>query len=102
MAMPNTSVGTAPPTNSAQSQPERQPCGEDRAGAEDQPDLVPLPYRADGIDDDASLDVGARDQRQEDADAKVETIHDRETDQQEAEQQPPHDLQGLELEHALS
>ena len=103
-ATPKISAGTAPPTNSAQSQPSRQrgvvalgavlerhrphdegrqdhehrqveareadrvkrrPGGEDRAAAEDEPDLVAFPDRADGVDDDAAFDIGLADEGQQ-------------------------------------
>ncbi len=65
------------------------PGREDRAGTQDQPDLVALPDRADGIDDDAPLAILARHEGQQDQAAKVEAVGQRKADQQHAQQHPP-------------
>ncbi len=67
----------------------RRPGGEDRAAAEQQPDLVAVPDRTDRVDGDAPLDIASRDEGQQRRDAEVEAVHDGEADEQHAEEKPP-------------
>ncbi len=76
---------------------EDRPSGEDRAAAEDEPDLVALPHRADGVDRDPAFGVGVADEGQKRAHAHVETVGQREADEKDAEQQPPD-----EAEHVIA
>lgn len=55
--------------------------------------------RPDGIDDNAPLQVIAANEWQQRADAHVMTIHDRKTDQQDADQRPPDYFQGEVIKH---
>ncbi len=75
---------------------ERWPGREDRPAAEDEPHLVAFPDRADGVDHDPPLGVGAPDEGQERARAHVEPVGEREADQQNAQQHPPDDAQDVE------
>ena len=77
---------------------ECRPGGEDRAAAEDQPDLIAFPDRADRVDHDAPLVVVLGDEGQEGRDPEVEAVHDREADQENAEQQPPDQAERLIVE----
>ena len=72
---------------------ERRPGGEDRAAAEDEPDLVAFPDRADGVDHHAPFPVGLADEGQQRADPHVEAVGDREADEQHAKQDPPDQAQ---------
>ena len=72
---------------------ERRPGREDRAAAQDEPDLVAFPDRADGVDGDAPFVVGLGDEGQQRADAHVEAVGDGEADQQDAQQYPPDQAQ---------
>ena len=73
---------------------ERRPSRENRAAAQDQPDLIALPHRADGVDRRPGARYrcaptkGSRMRR-----AEIEAVHDRKPDQQNAEQRPPDDAQ---------
>ncbi len=67
---------------------QRRPGGEDRAAAQDQPDLVAFPHRSDGVDDDPPFQIGAADERQQDRGAHVEPVHHRDADQQHARARP--------------
>ncbi|MNO02325.1 hypothetical protein D3C81_2226930 [compost metagenome] len=71
------------------------PRRENRAAAEDQPDLVAFPYRADAIDDDPSFQIGAADERQQDTAAQVKTIGQGKAHQQDADQAPPDQAQSV-------
>ena len=62
---------------------------EDRAAAQDQPDLVAFPHRPDDVQHDAPLLVGAGHRGQQRGHPQVEAVHHREADQQDAQQQPP-------------
>jgi hypothetical protein len=77
---------------------DHRPGREHGAGTEDEPHLVALPHRADRVDGDAPLGVGARDVGQQRRDAEVEAVHDRKADQQHAEQKPPDDAEGRVVE----
>jgi hypothetical protein len=68
---------------------DRRPSREHRAAAEDQPDLIALPDRPDGVDGDAPLDVLTCHIRQQHRHSQVEAVHDGEADQEHAEKQPP-------------
>ena len=80
----------------------QRPGGEDRTAAGDEPHLVAVPVRADGVDDDATFFVVAPGEGQQRAHAHVVAVHDGEADQQHADQQPPDDLQGFVVEHDRS
>jgi hypothetical protein len=80
---------------------ERRPGREDRAAAQDEPDLIAFPDRADGIDRDAPLDVGLGRERQQRADAHVEAVGDGEADQEDTEQHPPDQAQRGVVEQSL-
>jgi len=68
---------------------DERPCREDRAAAEDEPDLVSLPCRADRVDDHAAFSIGLRDEGEEGGGAEIEPVRQGEADQQDAHQQPP-------------
>ena len=67
--------------------------GEDRRAADDQPDLVAVPDRSDGVDGDAPLDVGAADELVQRADAEVEALEDEEAGPEDGDDDEPDDLQ---------
>ncbi len=72
---------------------QRRPGGEDGAAAQNEPDLVAFPYRADSIDGDAPLGIVLRHKGQQRADTHVEAIGRGKADEQDAEQQPPDQAQ---------
>ncbi len=74
---------------------ERRPGGEDRAAAEDEPHLVALPDRADGVDGDPAFDIAAPDEGQQRAHPHVEPVGQGKADQQHAKQAPPDHAQQL-------
>ncbi len=79
----------------------RVPVGEGRegrAGGREQPDLVPVPDRADGVDQHAALGGVARQQSGQDADAEVEALEEEVADPQDGDEDEP-DVVEL---HALS
>ena len=80
---------------------ERRPSGEDRAAAEDEPDLVALPDGSDGVDHHAALDVGLADERQQRADPHVKAVGEREADQQHPEQRPPDQAENFETDKIM-
>src|SRR5690606_29016412 len=63
------------------------PGRKDRSASDDQPDLIALPYRADSVDDNTTLHICFRNERQKRCGAKIEAIHHSKADQQHAEQQ---------------
>ena len=63
--------------------------GEHRAAGGDQPDLVAVPDRADGVDQDAALAVVAAEHGQQHADAEVEALQDEVADEQHGDEQEP-------------
>lgn len=73
----------------------RWPGGEDRSAAKDQPDLVAFPDRADGVDGNAPLDIGAGRKGQQRANPHVKAIGHRKADQKEPHQPPPDQAQCL-------
>ena len=76
-----------------------RPGGEDGAAAGDEPHLVAVPVRTDGVDDDAPFGVAAPDEGQQRADAHVVPVHDGEADEQHADEQPPDDFQRFVVDH---
>ena len=63
--------------------------GEGRPARDEQPDLVAVPDRADGVDRDAAVVLGAPDQRQQHADAEVEALEDEVAGPQDRDEQEP-------------
>ncbi|MCY1367566.1 hypothetical protein D9M69_545090 [compost metagenome] len=78
---------------------DQRPSREDGAAAGDEPDLVAVPVRADGVDDHTALDVALADEGQQRAHAHVVAVHDGEADEQHADQQPPDQFEGFVVEH---
>ncbi|MCY1533008.1 hypothetical protein D9M68_683130 [compost metagenome] len=78
---------------------DQRPGREDGAAAGDEPDLIAVPVRADGVDDDTALDVAAADEGQQRAHAHVVAVHDGEADEQHAHEQPPDQFEGFVVEH---
>src|SRR5690606_37606920 len=74
---------------------ERRPGGENGAAAQNQPDLIAFPDRADRVDDDAPLHIGLADHRHENVHTEIEPVHRGEGNQQYTEQYPPDDAQGF-------
>jgi hypothetical protein len=72
--------------------------GKDRAAAGDQPHLIALPDRADHVEGQTALGVGAGHGGQQRAHAQVKAVGDGEADQQDAQQQPPDQAQGVVVE----
>ncbi len=72
---------------------ERRPSGKSGTAAEDEPDLIAFPDRADRIEQHAFFDIGAGDKRLQQGGAEVKAVHHRKTDQQHAEKRPPDQAQ---------
>ena len=68
---------------------EQGPCGEDRAAAKNEPDLVSFPNRADSIEQHATLVFVSWNERMQHCDAQIESVHDGKTDKQHAKKRPP-------------
>ena len=81
---------------------DQRPGGEDGAAAGDEPHLVAVPVRADGVDDDAALDVILADEGQQGAHAHVVAVHDGEADEQHTHQQPPDELESRVVDDHLN
>jgi hypothetical protein len=64
---------------------DERPGGERRAAGGDEPHLVSLPRRSDGVEHHAALVVGAADVRQQHARAEVPSVENREADEQDAD-----------------
>jgi len=73
-----------------------------RATAEDEPDLVALPYRFDAFEQRAPFLIIAADEAKRRAYAQVEAVHDGKADQERAQQRPPDHSQRLVVRHAGS
>ncbi len=78
---------------------DERPCRERGAAGGDEPHLVAFPVRTDRVQHDAALVVVPAHERQERADAEIHAVHDREADQQHADEQPPDELQRGVVEH---
>ncbi len=72
--------------------------GEGRAAGGEEPDLVAVPHRADGGDQDASLGLVVREDRKQHADTEVEPLENEVADPQHGDQAEPH---GGELHETL-
>ena len=62
--------------------------------AEHQPDLVPVPDRADAVEEGSPLGVGPRQGQQQDADAHVEAVEDQVAGDDQDEQDEPDVIEG--------
>lgn len=78
---------------------DHRPGGEQRAAGGDQPHLVTVPVRGDGVDHHPALGIGFPDDAHQNADAHVETVGDGEADQQYANQDPPNKSQYFIVKH---
>ena len=67
--------------------------GEGRSGGDDEPDLVPVPHGADRLEHRAALGLGARDERQQHADAEVEPLEQEVAAPENDDQAEPEDLE---------
>ncbi|ABV13524.1 hypothetical protein CKO_02407 [Citrobacter koseri ATCC BAA-895] len=76
-----------------------RPGGEQRATGGDQPHLVTVPVRGDGVDHNSTLGVVTTEETGEHAHPHVEAIGNRKTDQQNANQQPPDKTQYFIIDH---
>ena len=65
---------------------------EERAAEGDEPDLVAVPERPDGVHDEALLLVGLRDPQVHHAHAEVEAVEDGVADEQDAQEDEPDEL----------
>ena len=65
---------------------DQRPGRKNSATAGDEPDLVAVPVRPHGVDNDAAFQVAAPDKGQQGAHAHVVAIHDGKADQQHADQ----------------
>ena len=70
---------------------------EQRAAAGDEPDLVAIPDRPDGVEKDAPLLVAPRDPKVQHADAEIETVEDHVAREECAHEDEP---RGVEIERA--
>ena len=77
---------------------DERPRGEGRARGRDEPHLVALPGRADRVDHDPPLLVGAPDERQQRAYPQVPAVGQGEADEQHPDEQPPDDLERFVVE----
>ena len=69
------------------------------AACQDEPHLVAVPDRLDGFEQRASLLIRATEEAKRRPDAEVESVHDREADQECAQDQPPDQAQGCIVGH---
>ena len=76
-----------------------RPSGEHGPAAGDEPDLVAVPVRSDGVDHHAALVVVLAEERQERADAHVVAVHDGEADEQHADEKPPDYFEDFIVDH---
>ena len=60
---------------------------------DDEPHLVAVPERTDGVDRDAALEIGLADHRVQRADAEVEALEDEEPRPEDGDDDEPDDLQ---------
>ena len=74
---------------------DKRPGRKYRAAAENEPNLVALPGRADRVDHHAPLFIGLANERQQRCHAKIEPVGERKADEQHAHQEPPDDAQGF-------
>ena len=70
---------------------------EHRAAGSQQPHLVRIPHRPDGVDDEAALLILLPDDPQQDADPVVEAFEDKETGEKHADQNEPEGIKFHEL-----
>ena len=81
---------------------DHRPGREQRAASGDEPHLVAIPVRRNGVDRHASLVVGLADEGHQCHGAHVEAIGQGEADQQHADQHPPDELEHFVIEHFVS
>src|SRR5450755_3194795 len=68
---------------------QQRPSSERSASAQDEPYLIALPDRLEGLEKNAALGVGSPQESKRGAEAEIKTICDRKADQQHTEKQPP-------------
>ena len=78
---------------------DHRPGGEDGAARGDEPDLIAVPVRADGVDGDAAFGVGTGDEGQEAAHPHVHAVGDGKPHEECSDEDPPDELQGFIIEH---
>ena len=76
------------------------PGGEQRAAGGDQPHLVAVPVRRDTVNHDAAFGIGATQNARQHSHAHIETVGDREANQQHADQQPPDKTYNFIIQHS--
>ncbi len=80
---------------------DHRPGGEQGATGGDEPHLIAVPMRGDGVDRHTPLVVGLADEGHQRHGAHVEAIGQGEADQQHTDQHPPDQLENLVVEHLV-
>ncbi len=81
---------------------DERPGGEHGAASGDEPHLIAVPVRRDGIDHAAPLGVGFSEKGQQRSHAHVLAVHDGEAREENADEKPPEDLQNVIVDHDFS